>query len=72
VKGSGKVTKELVADLYKVPVNQVLEIVFYDPGQAVKIVLIRQKVAGAPGDGDIYGCQQHVPLLSLQLNNGEG
>jgi hypothetical protein len=68
VKESGKVTKELVASLYRLSVDQVLEIIFYDPGWAVKVVLIRQKVAGAPGDGDMYGCQQHVPLLSLRLD----
>lgn len=70
VKESGKLTKELVADLYKIPLDQVVAIVFYDPGWAVKIVLIRRKVAGAPGDGDMYGCQQHVPLLGLPLNTG--
>jgi hypothetical protein len=29
--------------------------------------MIRPKVAGDPGDGDVYGCQQHAPLLGLTL-----
>lgn len=32
---------------------------------AVKIVLPRSVPAGAPGDRDAYGAQQHTPLLDL-------
>jgi hypothetical protein len=34
---------------------------------AVKIVLPRAVPAGAPGDRDVYGAQQHAPLLDLPV-----
>jgi len=35
--------------------------------QAIKFSLPRRVVAGEPGDGDLYGAQQHAPLLELSL-----
>jgi hypothetical protein len=67
VKASGALTPERIAALYAMPPGQITDFVFYDPGWAVKITMIRPKVAGDPGDGDVYGCQQHAPLLGLRL-----
>jgi hypothetical protein len=33
----------------------------------LKIALPRNTVAGSPGDRDVYGAQQHTPLLGLEL-----
>ena len=35
--------------------------------QAIKFSLPRARVAGTPGDGDLYGAQQHGPLLEVLL-----
>jgi hypothetical protein len=67
VKRSGTLTKRCIADLYRIPEEKITDFVFYDPGWAVKISMVRPKVAGDPGDGDVYGCQQHAPLLGLRL-----
>lgn len=32
---------------------------------AIKYVLPRTVVAGSPGDGDVYGAQQHGPMLGI-------
>lgn len=32
---------------------------------AIKLSMPRQRCAGDPGDGDVYGAQQHAPLLEL-------
>ncbi len=34
---------------------------------AIKLSLPRRLCAGTPGDGDVYGAQQHVPLLEVML-----
>ena len=34
---------------------------------AIKFTLPRRVVAGSPGDGDVYGAQQHGPLLGLKV-----
>lgn len=35
--------------------------------QAMKFTLPRRVCAGSPGDGDVYGAQQHGPLLGVRL-----
>ncbi|MBI4278838.1 MAG: DUF4387 domain-containing protein [Armatimonadetes bacterium] len=67
VKASGALTRRMVAALYRVPEGHITDFVFYDPGRAVKISMLRPRVAGDPGDGDVYGCQQHAPLLGVRL-----
>ncbi len=34
---------------------------------ALKFSMPRTICAGTPGDGDVYGAQQHAPLLELEL-----
>ena len=60
-------TKELFAELYGVSVEQILRVVYFDPALAVKCTMIRPLVSGALGDTDIYGAQQHAPLLFLKV-----
>jgi hypothetical protein len=35
--------------------------------RAIKFTLPRAVCAGSPGDGDVYGAQQHGPLLGVML-----
>ena len=35
---------------------------------AIKYALPRRLCAGTPGDGDVYGAQQHAPMLGILLN----
>ena len=60
-------TRRRIARLYRVPVDDVLGILFFPPAHAVKITLKRRIPSGAPGDSDIYGAQQHAPLLTLRV-----
>jgi hypothetical protein len=39
----------------------------FEAAYAIKIVIDRPIVAGTPGDRDVYGAQQHAPLLGLEL-----
>jgi hypothetical protein len=39
----------------------------FAPALAVKITLPRDVVAGDVGDRDVYGAQQHAPLLDIEL-----
>lgn len=57
---------EAVAALYGVPVGTVRR--FAMPAlRALKFSLPRAVRAGDPGDGDVYGAQQHGPLLGVRL-----
>lgn len=39
----------------------------YPPAHAIKIAIARAMIAGTPGDRDVYGAQQHGPLLEIEL-----
>ncbi len=61
----GIITPRSVAALYKVPVKDVLKLLYFEPATAVKITLRRPIPSGHPGETDIYGAQQHAPLLGI-------
>ena len=39
----------------------------FAPALAVKITLPREIASGDVGDRDVYGAQQHAPLLDIEL-----
>lgn len=61
----GIVSAELIQRLYGVGPADILGIVYFEPAHAVKATIRRRIPSGAVGDTDIYGAQQHAPLLSL-------
>jgi hypothetical protein len=67
VKEKSFFTKQLVAELYGIPVEAVSAVIYFDPAHAVKIVLKRPIYSGSPGDTDVYGAQQHAPLLGISI-----
>ena len=60
-------TKELIARIYGISANKIITIVYFDPAWAIKISLVRPVVSGAVGDTDVYGAQQHAPLLGIEI-----
>ena len=68
VKASEQIDRQMIASRYRIQEDQITKLIFYDPGRALKISMIRPRVAGDPGDGDVYGCQQHAPLLGIELD----
>jgi hypothetical protein len=66
VAATGVITAELIAGLYGVPPEDVL-FTPYPPAFAWKATLPRRIVSGAVGDTDIYGAQQHAPLLDIDV-----
>src|SRR5688572_9771662 len=61
--GKKQITRELISVLYGIPLQQGLEVIPYDPGRGIKVTIPRPFVSGEPEDADVYGCQQHVPML---------
>jgi hypothetical protein len=58
------INKELVGKLYSLPPEQV-KIFEFEPALAIKISMPRLVPGGAPGDVDVAGGQQFVPLLDV-------
>lgn len=68
LKDNNAITRELIAKIYGVNIDDVGEVIWFDPANAVKIGLRRPITSGAPGDSDVYGAQQHAPLLDLEFD----
>jgi hypothetical protein len=66
VKATGVICAELFAGLYDVRPEDVL-LTVYEPGFAFKATLPRLVPAGDLGDTDVYGAQQHAPLLEVDI-----
>jgi len=67
VVASRAITPERIAALYSLPASKVISFVEFAPAKAIKITLERPCVCGDVGDNDIYGAQQHAPLLGLTV-----
>ena len=63
---SSRMTASSVAALYLLPADQVRRWLLPDI-LAIKYAMPRLLCAGDPGDGDLYGAQQHVPMLRVML-----
>jgi hypothetical protein len=66
VKATGVLCAALFARLYSVPEEHVL-FTPYDAAFAFKATFPRLVPAGDFGDTDVYGCQQHTPLLDVDI-----
>ena len=61
------INEDLVAGLLKINKDQILSLIWFEPANAVKITIKRPRPSGAPGETDIYGAQQHAPLLAIEF-----
>jgi len=66
VLASGILSAEAFAGLYGVSHNEVA-VMPYAQALAVKITLPRLHRSGGPADTDVYGAQQHAPVLDLEF-----
>ncbi len=66
VRATGVLGSRLFARLYNVPEQNVL-FTPYDAAFAFKATFPRLVPAGDFDDTDVYGCQQHAPLLDVDL-----
>ena len=67
VKAAQAVSKEKFCALYGIPETDVFHVVYFDPAKAVKITIRRPIPSGALGETDVYGAQQHAPLMGMEI-----
>lgn len=58
---------ETVAEVFRLSEDDILGIYHIDKLNAIKISIERPVPSGDPQDSDIYGAQQHTPLLKIEL-----
>jgi hypothetical protein len=69
VKDSGVLTKERIAGLYNMKPDEVFGIFFVDSIRGIKITIPKpaDMASGAPRCRDLFGAQQHIPLMELDI-----
>lgn len=60
-------SKSKIAELYSVNEKDIMNIVYYEAGNAIKIALVRPVMSGNVGDTDVYGCQQVAPFYTIDV-----
>lgn len=67
VKEVKAIDGKLFATLYEIEESDIISLVYFDPAKAVKITIVRPIPSGALGETDVYGAQQHAPLMKMTL-----
>lgn len=66
VQQAGHLDRAAVAKAYGISPNEVLSFDWHGFANAVKFSIKREVASGGVGDSDVYGAQQHAPLLELR------
>lgn len=70
IKRSGVINAELVSRLYNIAPESITHIVFFDQALGFKITFARAVSSGTILDRDVYGAQQHAPLMDVEIDLG--
>lgn len=61
-----RLTKSDVAKAYGIDEKEI-DIIAYKVVNSIKITFPRRNISGSLCDGDIYGCQMHMPLANIEI-----
>lgn len=67
VKSTAVIDRELFAALYGIPLDDITSFFEFDPGNAIKVTIRRPTSQGDLGETDMYGAQQHAPLMDIEI-----
>lgn len=67
IKSSGIITRELIAGLYQMAIEDIICFIYFDAANAIKITIPRRRSQGSIGETDMHAAQQHVPLMMIEI-----
>ena len=67
VKAAQAINRENFSRLYGIEEADILHLVYFDPAKAVKVTIRRPIASGDLGETDVYGAQQHAPLMGMVI-----
>ena len=65
---SKQINPAVICELYQIDQADIINIVEFLPANAIKITIKRPLCSGDLGETDVYGAQQHAPLLGLVVD----
>ena len=66
-RDSGVLNARKVCELYGVPEDDIVALMFFEPALAFKLTLKRKWAQGSVNERDTFGAQQHVPLMTIDV-----
>lgn len=69
LKKADLINKSTIARLYQIPEESITELVYFDQAYGIKVTYNRAISSGTIGDRDVYGAQQHAPLMLLPVDD---
>lgn len=64
---SGALTPAAIAARYGISPADITDFACFDAALGIKITYLRAISSGAAGDRDVYGAQQHAPLMDIEI-----
>lgn len=68
VSEANVLNKESFSELYNISPDKIMGIISFEPAKAIKITIVRPICSGNLGETDVYGAQQHSPLLNFEFD----
>ncbi len=68
VRDAKAINEAVVCALYRIEPKDIINIIAFEPANAIKVTIARPICSGDPGETDVYGAQQHAPLLGLVVD----
>jgi hypothetical protein len=63
----GIINVQTICQLYHLKPEDICNIVFYQKGLGIKVTYNRSVSSGTLRDRDVYGAQQHAPLMDILI-----
>lgn len=67
VRDAGVLSRAKVAALYGIAEERVTDFVVFEPANAIKFTIRRERPSGSPGESDVFGAQQYAPLFDVEV-----
>ena len=67
LRAANAINAQVIAQLYRIPEEDVISIVYFPNAKAIKATIVRPLPSGALGERDVYGAQQHAPLVNFTV-----
>ena len=68
VKEAKSINEKNFALLYNIPESDIISLIYFDQAKAVKVTIVRPIPSGSLGETDVYGAQQHAPLMKFKFS----
>lgn len=68
IKSKNLINSEIISKLYNTDQSMISNVVYFDAALGIKVTLARKISSGTMFDRDVYGAQQHAPLMEYVVD----